>query len=348
MRRIKEGTSAVLLQSGLNENWWADSMECDTYLRNVTDLSSDGKTPYERRFGSTKKRTNNPIWCNGRISPYFCQRPVATSSVRQESLTRKILRLCIVRGGESEKGTYVLVTDIEELEKMDASEIHAKTLKAKEAFTPQKNVKHLFLVADETVKLSGGDQVVKTSTLIQDSPDRREEQGNLSGESDGSSPTPFQDSSLCDGEARNDFWSISGNCICRHHVERKVKLYVPREASCPILLKYIDVTKDERVQGQLLRDYEQKFANLPNAGLANTVEKGQYVTTLDDEELDRLKGSCREYTLSRSDKSSQVKGWIRGNTKIGVVPDIAVSYHQGRNGVEIMITLHLAMELAHG
>ena len=51
VRRVKEGTSAVLLQSGLNENWWADSMECYTYLRNVTDLLSDGKTPYERRFG---------------------------------------------------------------------------------------------------------------------------------------------------------------------------------------------------------------------------------------------------------------------------------------------------------
>ena len=45
VRRVKEGTSAVLLQSGLNESWWADSMECHTYLRNVTDLLSDGKTP---------------------------------------------------------------------------------------------------------------------------------------------------------------------------------------------------------------------------------------------------------------------------------------------------------------
>ena len=49
LRRGKEGTSAVLLQSGLNESWWADSMECYTYLRKVTDLLSDGKTPYERR-----------------------------------------------------------------------------------------------------------------------------------------------------------------------------------------------------------------------------------------------------------------------------------------------------------
>ena len=48
VRRIKEGTSAVLLQSGLDE---ADSMECYCCLRNVQDLLSDGTTPYERRFG---------------------------------------------------------------------------------------------------------------------------------------------------------------------------------------------------------------------------------------------------------------------------------------------------------
>ena len=55
VRRVKEGTSAVLLQSGLNESWWADSMECYTYLRNVTDLLSDGKTSNERRFGQLFK-----------------------------------------------------------------------------------------------------------------------------------------------------------------------------------------------------------------------------------------------------------------------------------------------------
>ena len=38
-------------QSGLDEKWWADSMECNTYLRHIQDLLSDGKTPYERRFG---------------------------------------------------------------------------------------------------------------------------------------------------------------------------------------------------------------------------------------------------------------------------------------------------------
>ena len=47
VRRVKEGTSVELLQSGLNESWWADSMECYTYFRNVTDLLFDGKTHHE-------------------------------------------------------------------------------------------------------------------------------------------------------------------------------------------------------------------------------------------------------------------------------------------------------------
>ena len=48
VRRIKGGTSAVLLISGLGEKWWADSVECFCYLRNIQDLLSDGKTPCER------------------------------------------------------------------------------------------------------------------------------------------------------------------------------------------------------------------------------------------------------------------------------------------------------------
>ena len=55
VRRVKEGTSAVFLQSGMDENWWADPMECYTYLRNIQDLLSDGETPYERRFGEPSK-----------------------------------------------------------------------------------------------------------------------------------------------------------------------------------------------------------------------------------------------------------------------------------------------------
>ena len=68
VRRVKEGTSAVLLQSGLDENWSADSMECYPYLRNVQDLLSDGETPYEWRFGKPFK---GPIIPFGSLVEYY-------------------------------------------------------------------------------------------------------------------------------------------------------------------------------------------------------------------------------------------------------------------------------------
>ena len=52
---------------------------------------------------------------------------------------------------------------------------------------------------------------------------------------------------------------------------------------------------------------------------------------------EKLGGSCREYSLPRSAPFSKVKGWIRGNTKTGPALEVAVSHHQGRYGIEIMI-----------
>ena len=112
-----------------------------------------------------------------------------------------------LHAGSMSKGD-ILVADVEELEQMDASEIYAKRLNAKEVLTPMSGKKFMFPIADGTVKLSGGDQVLRTSTLIRDRPDRGEEQGNLQGESEGSCSTPLRDSSWYDGDARNDFWSI--------------------------------------------------------------------------------------------------------------------------------------------
>ena len=98
VRRVKEGTSAVLLQSGLNENWWANSMECYTYLRNVTDLLSDGRTSYERRFGQPHKRTDYSIWIIGWVSPYNCEGSVTHPSIWKESFTWIVPRIRSLRG----------------------------------------------------------------------------------------------------------------------------------------------------------------------------------------------------------------------------------------------------------
>ena len=75
-----------------------------------------------------------------------------------------------------------------------------------------------------------------------------------------------------------------------------------------------------------------------NAGFSKLTEKVQFFVKLDDGVLiDDMKVTCREYTLPRNCEFSRVKGWIRGNTKIGPVLDVKICYHQKRYGVEIMI-----------
>ena len=126
---------------------------------------------------------------------------------------------------------------------MDASEIYSKRLNAKEVIFPKENGSFILPVADGRIKLPGGDQELRTSTLIREHPIRGESHLEFLGESEMSLPSPPPDSLRDAGEATNDFWSMSGNFIYRHHVEPRVKLYSPREESFPIPLKYIDVTR---------------------------------------------------------------------------------------------------------
>ena len=139
----------------------------------------------------------------------------------------------------------VLVADLEELETMDASEIYSERLDAKEVILPKEYGKFIFPVADGRNKIAGGDQELRTPTFIRDHPIRGESHRNFLGEKEGSLP-PLHDSLLDAGEAINDFWSMSGSFIYRHHVEPRVKLYSPREKSFPIPLTYIDVSRTTR------------------------------------------------------------------------------------------------------
>ena len=85
-------------------------MECYTYLRNVTDLLSDGKTPYERRFGQPLKGTDYSTWFTLSVLPYLCEGPVKDPSIWRESLTWIVPRIRLVRGREFGRVTYWLQT----------------------------------------------------------------------------------------------------------------------------------------------------------------------------------------------------------------------------------------------
>ena len=87
-----------------------------------------------------------------------------------------------------------------------------------------------FPVADGRIKTLGGDQGLRTSTLVRHRPIQGESNIDFLGESEGSLPPPH-DSFPDAGEAINDFWSMSGNFIYRHRVEPRVKLYSPSEES---------------------------------------------------------------------------------------------------------------------
>ena len=111
-------------------------MDCCCYLRDVQDLLADGKTPCQRRFGEPFK---GPIIPSGAMVEYC---PIsARDQSRLHQLGKKVLPgiflgYALIAGGVW-KGD-ILAANIEELERMDASEIHPRRINAKEVLTPQR------------------------------------------------------------------------------------------------------------------------------------------------------------------------------------------------------------------
>ena len=170
-------------------------MECYTYLRNVTDLLSDGKTPYERRFGKPSK---GPIIPFGSLVEYHPITAKDQSRIHQfgKRVLPGIFLICALMAEGIWKGK-ILVAAFEELENLTRQksmfeEIHVRRLNAKEVTS--KNSELFHPSADGTKKLSGRDHGVRESTPRQDQPvmseDLREEpQEN----SERSQPTESQD-----------------------------------------------------------------------------------------------------------------------------------------------------------
>ena len=94
-----------------------------------------------------------------------------------------------------------MVADIEELENLGASEIHARRLNVREVLMPKDGEDFKFPVADGTVNCL---QEMKFSEIHFNpgSPCTRRRAYDLQGETEGSQPL---DTMTDDGEARNDF-----------------------------------------------------------------------------------------------------------------------------------------------
>ena len=145
----------------------------------------------------------------------------------------------------------ILVADIEELEKLDATEIYARRINAKEVLITQKRDEFIFPAADGTAKLSGRDCEFREPTRRREQTVRSEDfSGELQGEPGESQPTESTDGA----EARADFWSIQGDFICRRHNEPRVQLCVPKEETFPVPLRYIDVTRSTHTDLNVMQE----------------------------------------------------------------------------------------------
>ena len=110
----------------------------------------------------------------------------------------------------------------------------------------------------------------------------------------------------------------------------------------------------ERIEKLSQQDKLSKFCM--DAGFLNVVEIGQYFMTKDTAEFSQFTDAvaCREYTLPRDEETSEPKGWIRGNTKIGPVLEVTTCCLQGKYGVEIRImslnkdNSHSWVRISHG
>ena len=80
---------------------------------------------------------------------------------------------------------------------MDASEINSKRLNAKEVILPKEKGEFIFPIADGRIKPLGGDQNLRTSTLVRHRPIRGESNIDFLGESEGVSSTTSRLTSGC-------------------------------------------------------------------------------------------------------------------------------------------------------
>ena len=110
----------------------------------------------------------------------------------------------------------------------------------------------------------------------------------------------------------------------------------------------------ERIEKLSQQDKLSKF--FTDAGFLTAVEVGQYFMTKDSAEFTQFTDAvaCHEYTLPRDEDSSEPKGWIRGNIKIGPVLEVTTFCLQGKYGVEIRIVSvnkdnsHSWVRISHG
>ena len=116
----------------------------------------------------------------------------------------------------------------------------------------------------------------------------------------------------------------------------EIKAEIPLQNEIPSHQNVLLQQNEERIKLLSQENKVSKFCM--DAGFVHVVEVGQYFMTKDTGDFAKFHAvACREYILPRNDESSQPRGWIQGNMRIGLVLEVTTSYMYGKHGIEIRI-----------
>ena len=136
-------------------------------------------------------------------------------------------------------------------------------------------------------------------------------------------------------------------------VPSEIKTEIPLQNEIPSHQNVLLQQYEERIKLLSQENKVRKFCM--DAGFVHVVEVEQYFMTKDTGDFGQFRSvACREYTLPRDDESSQPRGWIQGNTRIGPALEVTTSCLYGNHGIEIRIwstsqdNSHSWVRISHG
>ena len=165
VRRVCEGTRAVLLQSGLPHRWWAEAAKCYCVLRNVSEpaTSTDATTPYQLRHKTNFK---------GKIIPFGALIQYKPSSKRETELLSKFGSKMLpaifvgyhLHSGGRWSGDYLVIDAAAYQKRLDGSRIPVHRVKELHYSGPAK-----FPVKDGTIE-SLPEEVAEAANALGETP----------------------------------------------------------------------------------------------------------------------------------------------------------------------------------
>ena len=116
----------------------------------------------------------------------------------------------------------------------------------------------------------------------------------------------------------------------------EIKAEIPLQNENPLNHQNFWQQYMERIESLSPESKVSRFCK--EAGFMRIVEVGQYFVTKDNGDFRQFRSvACREYTLPRDDPSSQPKGCIQGDMRIGLVLEVTTSFKNFKYGIEIRI-----------